>query len=369
MRIVLYEFLIAHRDEIIAAARAKVAERRAPQATDEELKNGVPLFLQQLTDTLRRSQGPTEEITKTATLHGGDLLRGGFNVAQVVLDYGDVCQVVTELAMDLQAPIDATEFNTFNRCLDDAIAGAVTEHARLRELAMAKENTARIGKLAHELRNLLNIAQLSFGVLKSGNVGITGSTSAVLERSLTRLRDLINRSLTEVRLESHIQTKERFELADLMAEVELAGAIEASSRGFQLAVGPTEANVLITGDRQLLASAVANLLQNAFKFTHSGGHVALTARATADRALIEVADECGGLPPGAAEALFQPFKQRGADRSGLGLGLAISHDAVAENDGTITVRDLPGKGCIFMIDLPRTPAPPASERTVPAPAG
>jgi hypothetical protein len=64
----LYEFLLAHRDEIIAAARAKVAARMFPKATSEELRNGVPLFLQQLADALRRSQGPTKEIARSATL-------------------------------------------------------------------------------------------------------------------------------------------------------------------------------------------------------------------------------------------------------------------------------------------------------------
>jgi signal transduction histidine kinase len=355
----LYDFLLAHRDEIIAAARAKVAARMSPKATSEELRNGVPLFLQQLADTLRRSQGPTEEIGRSATLHGGDLLRQGYNVAQVVLDYGDVCQVVTELAIELGAPIDPSEFHAFNRCLDEAIAQAVTEHARLRELTLATESTARIGKLAHELRNVLNIAQLSFGVLKTGNVGIQGSTSAVLDRSLARLRDLVNRSLTEVRLESHIQAKALFELADLIFDAELDGTLEASTRLQHLTVEPTEREVLIMGDRQLLAAAIANLLHNAFKFSHPGSHITLTTRATADRALIEVEDECGGLAPGTAEALFRPFEQRSADRTGLGLGLHISRDAVAENGGSIYVRDLPGKGCVFTIDLPRTQPIPA----------
>ena len=354
----LYEFLLSHRDEIIASTRARVAARMSPLATDEELKNGVPLFLEQLAETLRQSRDSDEEISKTATLHGGELLRKGFNVSQVVHDYGDICQAVTALAIDLQAPIDSTEFSTLNRCLDSAIAEAVTEHARLRELAIAAEGTARIGKLAHELRNLLNIIQLSFVMLKTGNVGVGGSTGAVIDRSLMRLRDLVNRSLTEVRLESHIRPKEQFEMADLISEAEIAGAIEASTRKVHLSVAATEPGVIITGDRQLLASAIANLLQNAFKFSHSHGHVSLRTHATAERAMIEVEDECGGLPSGMAKSLFRPFEQRGSDRTGLGLGLSISRDAVTENGGELFVRDLPGKGCVFTIDLPRTPGPP-----------
>ena len=100
---------------------------------------------------------------------------------------------------------------------------------------------------------------------------------------------------------------------------------------------------------------VANLVQNAFKFTAAKSHVALRARAEGERVLIEVEDECGGLPAGATEALFAPFEQRGGDRTGVGLGLSISRRGVEANGGTLRVRDLPGRGCVFTIDLPRAP--------------
>jgi signal transduction histidine kinase len=121
--------------------------------------------------------------------------------------------------------------------------------------------------------------------------------------------------------------------------------------------------VLITCDRQLLASAVVNLLQNALKFTRPKSQVTLRVRATESRVLIEVEDECGGLA-GGAEELFRAFEQRGADRSGLGLGLSISRRAVEANGGEIRVRDMPGVGCVFTIDLPRAPSAsaPSSEK-------
>ena len=74
-------------------------------------------------------------------------------MAQVIHGYGDVCQAVTELADETSARITADEFHTLNRCLDDAIAEAVTEYARLRESAFAEGETQRSGVLAHEMRN------------------------------------------------------------------------------------------------------------------------------------------------------------------------------------------------------------------------
>jgi signal transduction histidine kinase len=123
---------------------------------------------------------------------------------------------------------------------------------------------------------------------------------------------------------------------------------------------PRRRPVTIEGDRQVLVAAVSNLLQNAFKFTRRNGNVSLTTRATADRVLFEVEDECGGLPPGKTEDLFRPFEQKGPDRSGVGLGLSICLKAAQANAGEIHVRDLPGKGCVFTLDLPRMPPPPLS---------
>jgi signal transduction histidine kinase len=103
----------------------------------------------------------------------------------------------------------------------------------------------------------------------------------------------------------------------------------------------------------MLLSAIGNLLQNGFKFTAAGTEVLLSAYAAADRIRIDVEDHCGGLPAGAAEKIFLPFVQRGLDKSGLGLGLSICQRNVEANDGVLRVRDIPGSGCVFSIDLPR----------------
>jgi len=73
--------------------------------------------------------------------------------------------------------------------------------------------------------------------------------------------------------------------------------------------------------------------------------------------LIEVQDECGGLPGGDITEIFRPFEQRSANRAGLGLGLAFSRTAIEANHGRIYARNLPGIGCIFTVDLPRLPIP------------
>src|SRR5579872_2327452 len=93
----LHEFIFAHRDAILARTRAKVAARSSPRATEDELE-GIPLFLDQLIEILKSPPVGSGAIAQSAARHGAVLLGRGFTVAQVVHDYGGVCQVVTELA-------------------------------------------------------------------------------------------------------------------------------------------------------------------------------------------------------------------------------------------------------------------------------
>jgi signal transduction histidine kinase len=355
----LHEFIVLNREEIILRCRAKVATRSVPPPTDAEIDHGVPVFLNQLSEALRLGQSTNPEISRSAIKHGHDLLLQGFTVSQVVHDYGDVCQAITELAVELNVPIGTDEFRMLNRCLDDAIAGAVTEYGRERNQSGIDGESARgserLGFFAHELRNLMNTALMAFEVLKTGNVGVAGSTGAVLHRSLMASHALIARSLAEVRLTHGVQNREQFLVSGFIDEIGSAAKMEAHARGIRLTVVPVDDGVAIEADRQVLAAVVGNLLQNALKFTRPRTTVTLRVGASAERVLIEIQDECGGLPSGNANELFRSFEQRSADRTGIGLGLAFSRWGAEANGGRIYARNLPDKGCVFTVDLPRLP--------------
>ena len=351
----LQEFVATNTQEIIARTRALAASRAGPRPTEAELKNGVPLFLQQLIARLTLSTANTDAIGESAAQHGGELLTMGFTVSQVVRGYGDVCQAITRLAEETNAPITVDEFRLFNRCLDEAIARAVAEYERLRDASVADAGTERRGVLAHELRNRLAAAVLAFGILREGTVAIGGSTGAVLGRNLRAMQHLINNSLAEVRLESGSGERCRVSVSELIGEVEAEAGMEAEVSGIRLAVAPVARDLHVDVDPQIVVAALGNLLQNAFKFTRPRGLVSLRPTAIGELVLIEVEDECGGLPPGRAEDLFRPFEQKGAQHAGLGLGLSISRSGIEAMGGAIKVRDLPGKGCIFRIELPRSP--------------
>lgn len=357
----LYEFITLNREEIITRCRDKVAKRSIPPPSEAEIDHGVPLFLDQLVDMLQ-SGGGTGEIDRTAGLHGHDLLLKGFTVSQVVHDYGDVCQSITELALETNAPISTEDFRTLNRCLDEAIASAVTRYTRESQQSHSDKATdrdnERVGFLVHEMRNLVNTAVVAFEVLKSGNVGVGGSTGAVLNRTLTGLRDLVARSLEEIRSTHTVKNKKQILVSKFIDDIGVGAILEAHARGLKLMVSPVQDELAIEADQQILAAVVGNLLQNAFKFTRPHSTVTLRVRGSADRVLIEVHDECGGLPGESGEKeLVASFEQRGADRSGLGIGLTFSRWGAEANGGRLYASNMPGKGCVFTVDLPRSPVP------------
>jgi hypothetical protein len=142
---VLHEFLESRRSDIIARTKAKVAVRPNPRFTEAELTNGVPLFVDQLIETLKGAPLPDAMVVAT-TKHGSDLLRTGLTIGQVIHDYGYLGQAVTELAFEFDAKLTVDEFRLLNRCLDNAIAEAVTEYGRSRTQSLADQGTERTEK-------------------------------------------------------------------------------------------------------------------------------------------------------------------------------------------------------------------------------
>jgi hypothetical protein len=216
----LHQYLLANRARLIDRCRRKVAQRTAPKATPAELEHGVPLFLDQLIKTLKMEQtsprgdsravsGTAEgkhagadpipsEIGESAKLHGRELLEQGFTIDQVVHDYGDVCQAITDLAYEEREIVEVDEFRTLNRCLDNAIAGAVTEYSAHRDAVIvekAVEDERDLGPdVASDMRDRIKTASLAIAAIRSGRVGVSGSTGALLDKCMAELSALIDRA-------------------------------------------------------------------------------------------------------------------------------------------------------------------------------
>ena len=362
----LHEFLLTHREEILASCEEKLSRVKDQRSSSLEMERGLPIFYDELIEVLRADEEESSESQdegigsahqSSAIRRGKESLRLGYTVSQVVHGYGALCQAITEYSgKHGDQPISDREFNRLNYCLDVAIAEAVTEFSHGQRDTAATEEVERLGFLAHEMRNALGNAAAAHQMILKGMVGVGGSTSQLLGDALRRMKDIIDRSLSEVRLRGeHTVELRRCRVIDIVGEVEATGLLEALPRSIQLHI-EVSPDLIVEVDRHLVVSALSNLVQNAIKFTAINGNVWIRGTAVSDRVLIEIEDQCGGLPAGKIEELFRPFTQKGTDRTGLGLGLSISRRAIALNEGQVSARDLPGKGCIFTIDLPRAHA-------------
>lgn len=370
----MYAFLKEHRIEILARCRAQSAERWSKRSAMEQ-DDGLVLTYDMILKTLLCEQeGDFKKALRVSGKNGGETIAyemrqgsldharanfaNGFPVDKIVHDFGGICQNVTALADEYGRTFSANEFKILNRCLDNAIADAVQEFSHISETSRSrvKSDTERekFGVFVHELRNYIDSALLASQAMRTANLTPSSATGSLLDRSLKGLSRLIDRTVEDVRiLETGSPDHGIFSVTDFLASVCSVAFLAARERGCTLSLSQIDTQLRVTGNQDALYGAFVNLLQNAFKFTRPGSKVRMEVHAIGARVIFDIKDQCGGLAPGAAEKMFQPFKQVGTDKSGLGLGLSIARDAIAGSGGTVSVSDVPGIGCIFTVALPR----------------
>lgn len=377
----LHEFITKQRQYILAKCNAEMVKLAGDKEISLAMRSDWSTFIDQLGELLDSSavsfqnwsdgvnaitwrtrnnslattgdgQSNRSELEPTAARRGQEYRRLGYTLSDVVHAYGIVCQAVTTSASELQYTITATEFSRLNLSLDIAIAAAVTEYEKQKSAADKSSELERLGFLAHELRNSMTSAFLALELLENGDVGARGQTGKLLNRSLQSMKTLIDSALLAVRMkvepEAHL---EWVTVLDVVSEIEVTATIEAREHQITIRV-EVEPGLEVFADRQHFVSALANLVQNAVKFSHRGSSVLIRASLKDQRGLIEVEDCCDGLPQAKLNALFTPFEQMSDNRTGLGLGLTISRRAIELSRGNIYARNLPGEGCVFTIDLP-----------------
>jgi signal transduction histidine kinase len=350
----LFEFLQENKKKILVLATKDSLVMSGARPSSSQLEAGLPIFFDRLLNLLKAEELHHAELAKSTGQLGLEILQLGFTLSHVVHVYGSLRQSITGLASNDEYRLRPSDLRDLNHCLDLAIASAVTEYKSISDLQKNEKEIRRCGFCAHELRNALGAATMSFQMIKSGSVGITGSIGQILEKNLLLMENLIGRSLTEVKLgQSEVKIQpERISLLLLVDQILLTATIEANARDqhFVLQIAPT---LFVEADRQFLNSALSNLIQNAIKYSHKGTKIEIRGSVVGENILIEIEDECGGLAPNAEVNLFKPFEQQNKNRQGLGLGLNIARKAIELHSGTLEVRNLPNKGCVFSITLPK----------------
>jgi signal transduction histidine kinase len=355
----LHEVLDDNHVRVMQAWVAQVQGTIAPESMPTiELIDHLPKFLIEVIAALRAEAGEPapvdpDEHAETARGHGEQRLRLGFSLDAVVREYGALRNAIVSTARELGANPTFEEMQCVFNSTISGIARAVSEYTRQRDAEQQRLHNEHIAFIAHELRNPLASATTAHDILKmQGNIPPDARAGIALARGLLSMQELIDHALSVARVASGIELRrEPVRLSDLLAEAELVAGGEADGRGIELHVHLDEDHTLEI-DRRLMRSALNNIVRNAVKYTARGSQVDIRSRVDAGHVMIEIEDACGGLPPGKVEAAFAPFVRLTTREPGFGLGLAIAKQALDAHGGTIRVQNLPGKGCVFVLEFP-----------------
>jgi signal transduction histidine kinase len=359
----LADLIEEQRAELIDRWEKRLRARLAVTAgmPRNELLDSIPFFLDDLTSTLRASTDVPPEGTATASEHGEHRFRLGFDAVEVVREYGLLAECILDLADASAVQVSRRDQRLLALFILNGTSKSVERYVHHRDEQLRHHTSEHMAFLAHELRNPLGSALAAAALLREPTQD-RGRVLDVLDRNLANVRDRVDRSLADLRSQGKLAAvTETIRLHDFFSDLTTEIAADAEHRQISITLD-IEESLELTADPRLLGSALGNLLRNAVKFTRQGGAIFVRARLGIDRVTIEVEDGCGGLPVRAAEKIFDPFVQMGTDRTGFGLGLAIAKQAVDAHHGTIKVHDLPGNGCVFVLELPVNLA------NVPAPA-
>jgi signal transduction histidine kinase len=358
--VALADAIASGKDAVLRCWRARVQGIDPSAIPESVIIDTLPAFLDELIAVLRDSRGskrPGGQGMTLALTHGAERFHSGFSLGAVIREYGIFRECLLDLIRERGLALSLEQLTAVCGLLDSAIANAAEQYTRERDQLIEQQNQRHFGFVAHELRNPLASALVTAQMLQRRPGGQTDVAFSRLLRNLSTLRHRIDNSLIGVRIRElgrsrSVQTTPVAlrELAEAVRE-DLAG--DADERQIRIEI---EGDATTNADARLIQSALGNIIGNAVKYTKPGTVIHVRLESTTDLASVEIADECGGLPDGKAEELFVPFVQRGDDRSGFGLGLAITKDAIEAHRGTIQVVNRPGHGCTFMISLPRASA-------------
>ena len=367
----LADFIRANRDSLVALCAERAERRSAGMNSAAAREFGTAQFLEPLILALAtsgsvaaraRHEDAAEKYEELAAVdaiaarHGMEMLADGVPVDWVIHEYGDLCQAITQLAQRRKARIPTREFEALNWCLDNAIASAVSEYAHQRELLAVRENSEAmhecLGRLADELRVPLSSALRAAAALRAG--GGATDPSLALERNLDALREVIDRSLAQIRLESGMTScPESIAMADLIRDLGAWALIETVTRGCRLEISPVSEQLAVYADRSLLLGALKQLLGVAFKAARKDTAIAVRVLASDSRVFVEIEDQGASAGDETADRRERFEELRAASRGETDPQRALAKHRLEQTGGRLRVRDLAGGGRRSSVDLPR----------------
>lgn len=362
----LHQFLVTNKSELINRCKIQNDQRYASEKVNMNMEFGIPLFIDQLIETLRSEResmtiegqdkmsslniknSAESELRESATQHGRESSKADRTIDNLVHEYGDLCQEITKLAIERDVPIEVDEFRIFNRCLDNAIASAVTEYSYQRDSLIARRGAQavddRLLVLANEQRHHLRTAALSMKAIRAGNVGLNGATGAILELSLASLQRLLDRFMNGIGWSAELPARQHMiALSEFISEVKETYHRGGKENKCKLTIREVDKELTAIADADLLFMAVGALLQNSFKSVLQKSEIILSARASGERVFIEI------------ESINDSHAESAGKESddGNAIDLSMCRRGIEASKGILRVRKILGSGEMFTIDLLR----------------
>ena len=353
---ILADLIAAERDPIVNRWVERTYETTAPRSLARvDVLNDMRAFVAELELRLRgdlSDGGDNAPPLQVAQSHGRQRFEIGYDIAAIIREQSILHDIIQEVIVEECYQASDRERISLSRFLYAALADAANCYAIERDREVRVQAERYVSFLAHELRSPLGTAMLAVSVMRERQELPDGRASASLERALAQMHGMVDGALSDFTVRSSPKPVcKPLDLREFLADITSESESHAESKGVRCTIAMEEP-IEFDADPKLLRSAVSNLVRNAIKFSAPGGEVRLEGKRGEGRVIIAVRDSCGGLPEGSVERLFNPFVQAGEDRTGFGLGLAIAKQAAECHQGAIRVHDVPGTGCVFVIDLP-----------------
>ena len=374
--------------------RAAEEQPAAKRAHHDVIRNQLPALLRAMAKALRQTGLSGSRAHETvAEEHGEQRWESGWSLSEVIRDYQILRLVLLEyLEQMLSRQLLVREIMALGVFIDDAMAASLSAYVRFRDAAVINAERERaalleqvsrhkdefMAMLGHELRNplapILTAVKIIQSVAPSDQRALL-SASAVIERQskhLVRLVDdildvaRIGRGLLELR-------KERLDIATAIHQAVEAAEPMLAERNQQLAVRLPNAPLPVEADLSRLVQIVANLLNNASKYTQPGGQISVTVEREDGHAAIRVKDNGIGIPKEMLTRVFDLFTQvEGSQQyasGGMGIGLTLVQRLVEQHGGIVACASGgPGQGSEFTARLPLwKPAGDEASPSVPEP--
>jgi two-component system sensor histidine kinase CpxA len=234
--------------------------------------------------------------------------------------------------------------------------------------ATRSARTQLLRDISHELRSPLARMRVAVGLARQPQGDPTRQLDR-LEREIERLDAMISQVLRLARLNSadiHFK-REAVEIDEVVESVVRDAAFEGAAKNCSVRLAGS-VNLRLEGSRELLCSAIENVLRNAVRYSPPGAAVDVSVQSTPRHVEIVVADQGPGVPAGELEQIFEPFyrvaEARDRDSGGEGIGLAITAQVMRAHGGTASARNRAGGGLEVRLTLERPVDAPQNALTL-----